>query len=383
MAELDLLLGIPTLGKMTEQYMSLKKNGPFARKFQLVRETCDGETYVWDKIRNDRRLAAARAIDGDAFVEQAPNHGVKRTGFLHLAVKERLSPKKLFLTAAPGRLMARSAEEHIARAVARNVSRIYRAQEYVSARLMQDTAGVAFTSSNTAFPTGAVSINETMTIDGGLLQDTVGARWNIDTTEIIGGDSQLMASIQNLADRGFPAGQIIINRALAKEIARNLEAQTWFAQSMGWGVDFYKKLLAAFSGADSEGRPSGYQEDAGSALNGLGDIEKWHVWDDVYEDGNGTQQRYMDATKAVILPPDEVIRESESMVWVDGPVIRPDGPGVIGDAQSAAQAFAVERGVVSYGWREPSDLGALWVVTRASFLPLVKNEFAIRSMTGL
>ena len=380
MSELELLASVPTLGKLTEQFLTMKQPGPFARLFKTNTDSADGMVYIWPKLRNDRRLAPPSDVDVPAYIETAPNERYVKTGLVHLSVKERITPKELFIRSGIGSPLKGNARSRIIKAVERNMARLYRGMEYISAKVLQNTAGVDLSNSNTDFPSGATFLNEELTIDNGLQTLAAGAQWDIDTTELVSGTNQLEDLISTFEGNGYAAGRLIINRDLAKQVSKNLEAQTWLTANGGMTIDFWKKLLGAFGEPDAV---KGIDAKLESVLSGIGDIPIWSVWHHTYEDRSGTTTRYMDNDKSILLPSDEDIRERESLVWVDGPVIQPNEEVVIGDAAAAEDLFNVTRGVGAYAYREHDDVGALYVVHRASFLPLVKDELSVLSHTGL
>lgn len=377
MADLDLLLSVPVLAGAIEQYPSLTKPLPFTRLFEMGgKSSYDGDRYIFKKITNDRRLGAVRGPESEAFTATRPNEKVVEQGFIHTAEKEVIHPKELFLRSGPGELMRSNADDVVARAADRIISRLMRTREYVSSQLLTNSSGVALNKTNTAFLQKANSVVNTMTIDGSLQTLAMSAPWNTDSTKLFSdaSNNQIPALHRTLEANGHQAFRIIISRAVAAAISGNIEAQLWLTTNGGMTIDTIRRSLEAI------GR-QGQGEDVfvPSVLSGLGGIPAWNVWDHGYTNRSGTFTRYLGDTVAVVVPEDL----TDVLEFVEGPVFTPNLQQVIGDAKQAADLFSVRRGITLYAYRTVDDVGSIVIVGRDSFLPVVRNELGVLTATAV
>jgi hypothetical protein len=378
MSDLDLLLSVPQLLKLVEQFPSFTEPLPFTKLFMMGGlEQGDGDRLIFEKIRNDRRLGGVRGPESEAFSATAPNRKVIEQGFIHSAEKEIIHPKELFLRAGPGTFMRANAENVVVRAVQRITSRLLRNREYVCARLLQNTAGVTLSAANTDFPTGSITINNTVTIDGGLQTLAATAPWSVATTKMLsGGPNQLPNFHRTLESNGFEAFRLIVNRAVAAAISGNLEAQTWLTTLGGVTIETIQRALQA---RGRQGEPGYIDPFAPNVFSGLGGIPNWHTWDHGFENGAATFTRYLADGIGILLPQDL----TGVLGFGEGPVFVPSSQQVIGDASQAAELFMVRRGIQLYAYRTVDDTGNLVIVGRDTFVPIVRNELGILSLSNL
>jgi len=378
MSDLDLLLSVPTLTELVEQFPSFTDPLPYTKLFQQGgMEQADGDRIVFEKLQNDRRLGAVRGHESEAYSATAPNRKMVEQGLIHAAEKEIIHPKELFLRAGPGTFMRANAENVIVRAVRRIVSRLLRTREYVCSQLMLNTAGASLANSNTAFDAGAVTVANTVTIDGGLQTIAAGAAWDVAATKMLSAENQLLAFLRKYEENGFEAGTFIINRELAAAISGNTEAQTWLVNNGGVTIETIQRAL--ISGATRQGEAGMRDPFVGSVFSGLGGIPDWYVWDHGFVNRAGTFTRYHTDGLGVMLPEDL----SGVLGFAEGPVFVPSSNQVIGDAEQAADLFAMRRGIQVYAYRTVDDTGNIVIVGRDTFAPLVRNELGILNVTGL
>lgn len=377
MSQLDFLLSVPTMGRIVDKFPSLTKPGPFTSLFQMGGiEKAPGGRYYYEKITNDRRLAAIRDYEAAGFVSPKPTRRFVDQGMIVVAEKEIITPKELFMIAAPGMPLVANAGEVIARAVLRGFARLHRTREYFCARLLQDASGVSISPSATAWLTGATQVTETVNIDGSLQTYAVAAGWDVETTRLISGDTQLADAQRTYEGNGFVAEHLIYSRDTAKAIVGNIEAQTWLSHNGLQSMEFYRANLAASARLQGEGADLL----AANALSGIGDVPKHVTLEHHYTNGSGTVTRYMDDGKVIMLPGKD--RLQEVLGFVEGPVFVPRNNNVIG-AEAAAEFFDVKLGMQAYAMRSDDDVPTITICFRDAFVPVVRNENGVLCLTGV
>lgn len=374
MSDLDLLLSVPTMMELVEQFPSFTDPLPFTRLFQMGgTEQADGDRIIYEKITNDRRLAAVRGHESEAFSATAPNRKLIEQGFVHCAEKEIIHPKELFLRAGPGTFMRSNAQDVVVRAVQRIVSRLLRTREYICATLL-NSGTVTLSSANTAFPTGGITVNNTVNIDGSLQTVAAPAAWDVASTKMLSASGQIQTFHRTLEQNGFNAGRLIINRDVAAAVTGNLEAQTWLTTNGGVTIDTIRRALQAV-GRQGEGA----EPFTPSVLSGLGAIGEWNIWDHGYVNRSSVFTRYLSDGVGVLLPDDL----TNVLGFAEGPVFVPNTQQVIGDADRASDLFAVKRGIQLYAYRTVDDTGNIVIVGRDTFVPFVRNELGVLNLTNL
>ena len=381
MSDIDLLLSVPTFMDLVEQYPSFSNPLPFTQLFmQGGSEQVDGDRIIFEKIQNDRRLAAVRGQESQGYRATAPDRKIVEQGLIHAAESEIIHPKELFLRAGPGSFMRSNAGNVVVRAVKRIMSRLLRTREYVASQLL--TAGtVTLSNANTAFPAGANTVVNTVTIDGNLQTLAASAKWSTPSTLMLSGDlaavNQLPKMIQTLEDNGFEASRFITNRQVVAGVSGNLEAQTWLVNNGGLTIDSIKGALRA--GATRQGEPGRRDPWTPHTYSGLGDVPEWLVWDHHYTNRSNAVTRYIGSGIGVLLPDDL----TDVLGFAEGPVFVPNGQQVIGDASQAADLFAVRNGIQLYAYRTVDDTGNIVIVGRDTFVPFVRNELGVLNLTNL
>lgn len=381
MSELDLLLSVPSFLDLVEQYPSFTEPLPFTQLFMRGGlETADGDRIIYERITNDRRLAAVRGPEAQAYVATEPNTVVIDQGLICTAEKEILHPKRLFLRAGHGTFLRSNAQDVIVRAVKRITSRLLRTREYVCATLL--AAGtVSLNPSNTAFPATANTVVNTVSIAGSLQTLAATAKWNVASTLMLSGDpatvNQLPKMAQTLEDNGFEPGMLIVNRGVAAGVSGNLEAQTWLVNNGGQTIDMVRAMSRV--NASRQGQPGRRDPWEPHAFSGLGDIPTWLVWDHHYLNRSSAVTRYLGTGIGILLPSDL----DGVLGFAEGPVFVPQGQQVIGDAEQAASLFAVRQGIQLYAYRTVDDTGNIIIVGRDTFVPMVRNNLGILNLTNL
>lgn len=375
MSALDLLLSVPTLMEMVEQFPAIE--GPMAFE-QLFRKgdqgRAEGTRAIFTRFANDRRLAPARSPSGPAYLEQGPNQDVIDVGFIHTATKEVIKPEHLYSRAANGLIMAPNAAETVMRALKRGYARAHRTREYICARMLQDSSGVTISPSASAWVSGANEVTETVTIPGTFQSYTIGEKWDVETSRPFSDTSvnQLPGALNQMEANGHRAQHLIINRLVAAAIQGNLEAQT-FLVNQGASPDILKQALTA--NATRQGEDGDL---SGSIFNGLGGVEFWHDFNHGYVNGAGTFTRYLDSDKAILLPEDL----DTSLGFCEGPVYVPNMAQVIG-AEAAHELFDVRVGMQAYAYRTVDDVGSIVIVVRDSFIPVIKDNLSTLLLSGV
>jgi hypothetical protein len=335
----------------------------------------DGDRILYEKITNDRNLAGVRGLESRAHKTAQPDRVYIEQGLIHAATAEEFSPKDLYYTAGYGTPLRSDAQSIIVKGVERILGKFWRLREYICARLLQDAAGVTISPTAAAWPSGASTVTNTVTIHGALQTYAIGNPWNLEATKMFSdtGANQLPGLKDAMENDGFRVGNIIFNRTVAAAVEGNLEAQAFLInQSQTRGVlQEALKAQAIAQGQDPEL--------AGSNFNGLGDIEKWHNFNHVYTNGAGAATRYVDSDKAIALAAD--LRGV--LAFAEGRTVVPALRNVIGDARQAQELWQTGFGMMLFARRLDDDVGTIRIVGRDTFCPLVKNELGVRSLTGV
>lgn len=376
MSELDLLLSVPKLLDLVEQFPSISEDLPFTKLFQAgEKQTTDGDLVIFEKVQNDRRLAAIRGPSAEAFSATEPDSVVIKQGMVHSAEKEILTPERLFLRAGKGVFLRSNADGIVVRAVQRIISRLLRTREYVCSQLLQNTAGVAIAPGSAAWVTGANTVTNTVSIQGGLTTSAAGAQWDVATTKMLSAANQLLQFKRAMEGNGHRPYYFLMNQDLEAAITGNLEAQTWLTANGVTTLDAIRRALE--TGPRVQG--AGDNPFEPNAFSGLGGIKSWHTWDHHYTNGAGTVTRYLADGIGIMLP-----KELDSVLgFAEGPVFIPNTQQVIGNAEQAADLFAVRPGIQVYAYRNVNDTGAITIIGRDTFVPYVKDELGILNITGL
>lgn len=381
MSELDLLAGVPTFLNLVERFKQSRDPRPFTKLFMAGgTETADGDEAIVERLVNDRKIAAARGRRSDAYQFDPPDNKYIKSGLIHTKIKEVLYPDELFLKAAAGSPMRSNAGLTIARAASRLYNRMMLLREYVCARLLQDAGGVAINPANIAFEQGAIKQSITVTMEGGLVTLPAGAVWTNAATKILSGPTQLPDFLDQIEANGYEGVRFLIGRALAKAIMGNTEAQTWLTTNGGVTIDTVRNFAKALTDPGSVRKQDPF---APNILSGLGSVPLWHIFNHGYEDRNGAFTRFMDQDKAILLPDLATEGEESPLTLVEGPVITPDGNQAISNGEQAQELFSQSRGIAIWAYRAVGDSGELVLVGEDSFLPMVKDNNAILSVTGL
>ena len=381
MSELDLLAGVPTFLKLTERFKSSKNPRAFTQLFMSGGvEQMDGDDAIYELLINDRKLAAPRGRRADGFRRDAPNDKYIEQGLIHAKETEVIYPDELFLKAAAGTPMKSNANIVIARAAARIWNRLMLFREYVCARYLQDAAGVALNSSNTDFDTGAVTQAQNVVMRGGLVTQAAGAAWSTPATLMLSGNNQLPQFLNTIEANGYEGVRLIINRNTAKSVAGNLEAQTWLTNNGNVTVNHIKNFSNALGDPQSRMGRDPFER---NVLSGLGGIPDWNVWHHGHETRTGAFKTFMDNDKAILLPSFDSADGESPIGFAEGPSIIPDPRIAIGNGEQAQELFSKQRGIVIWAYREVGDAAPLVIVGEDHFLPLVKDNNSILSITGL
>jgi len=376
MAEIDLIAGTATLGKLVEQYEAVRGDLPITNLYKSgEEEEVEAMDYIWQKRKRPRTLAGVSSVSGQSYVGKEPDNDYIHSRLIHITIKEKLTPERLFLRSGPGEYLRSNASNVIVKTAERILSQLYMTTEAIGARQLQDVGGVAINAANTLFPTGAVGMNYNLTIDGGLQNVAAGAAWDLPATKILSADAQLSDFISLLEANGHAAGKFLCQREIVKAIVGNTEAQAWLTANGGITVEHFKRAVNA--AARMQGQDG---VDAGemSVFSGLGGIPEWHVMHHGFENRAGTFTRYLDPDKAILLPPDL----TDVLCFIEGPSFIPEG-NLVGDVTEAADMVAMKKGVQLFAMREHDETGAIWIIGRRSFLPLVKSELGVLQLNSL
>lgn len=377
MSSLDTLLSVPALSKLVRQKTPLKDPGPFTKLFMSGGvEPADGDRVIFEKRAYARKLAGIGTIDGEAFANQGPNRKVVEQGMIHITAKRIIHPSDIYITAGIGTFLRSNADSFIADAALELKGQVWRTVEYICSALLNGASGVTLTSGNAAFPTGAVKVANTLSIDGSLQTYALGAPWSTSSTQLVSGGTQLTDAIRQLESNGHDAFHLIHDRTVAKALVGNVEAQKWLTANGGQSVDYFKQAVNA--AARRQGESDGdFMMPA--VWSGIGGIPSWLCWDHGYENGAGTFTRYQTATQAVLLGSDL----GRIFGLAEGPVFVPSNVQVIGDGERAADLFRVQRGMQLYSYRTIDDVGNIVLVCRYTFAPMVRDELGILTLTGV
>ena len=380
MSELDLLLSVPTLLELVEQFPSFTDPLPFTRLFSMGEsQDLDGDLVIYEKIQNDRRLAAVRGHSAEPFAASEPDSILVKQGTIQSAEKETITAERLFLRGGGGVLLKSNADQVVVRAVRRIISRLLRTREYVAATLLQSAAGVALTSANTAFVANAITVTNTVNIQGGLQTVAAPTTWDIATTKMLSAAGQLLTFKRTMENNGFRPARFIMNQRTEAAIVGNLEAQTWLTANGASTMTIINRALE--TGPRIQGNASSANRDdafEANAFSGLGGVRNWHTWDHHYTNGAAAVTRYLADGIGIMLPEelDEVLGFAEGIVFI------PSDEPVIGDAEQAAELFSARNGINVYAYR-PEGTTSVVIVGVDSFLPYVKNELGVLNITGL
>jgi hypothetical protein len=375
MSALDLLLSVPTLMEMVEQFPSVDGPMAFEQLFKLGDQgRAEGTRAIFTRYANDRRLSPVRSPSGQAYLETAPDQAVIDVGFIHTACKEVIQPEHLYSRAGYGLIMAPNAAETVMRALKRCYARAHRTREYICARLLQDASGVTISPSAAAWVNGANEVTTTVTIPGTFQSYTIGEKWDVETSRPFSDTSQnqLPGALNTLEANGHRAQHLIMNRFVAAALQGNLEAQT-FLVNQGASPEILRQALVG--NATRQGEDGDL---SGSIFNGLGGVEYWHDLNHGYVNGAGTFTRYLDSDKAVLLPEDL----DKALGFCEGPVYVPNMQQVIG-AEAADELFSVRVGMQAYAYRTVDDVGSIVIVVRDSFRPMVKDNLGALLLSGV
>lgn len=381
MSELDLLAGVPTFLKLTERFKSSRAPRAFTQLFMSGgEEKSDGDTAIFELLINDRKLAAPRGRRADGFRRDAPDDKYVEQGLIHAKETEIVYPDELFLKAAAGSPMKADAGKVIARAAGRIYNRLMLFREYVCARYLQDAAGVALNASNTDFDTGAVQQAQNVVMRGGLVAQAAGAPWSTPATLMLSGTNQLPQFLNTIEANGYEGVRLIINRNTAKSVAGNAEAQTWLTNNGNVTINHIKNFSNALGDPQSRMGRDPFEK---NVLSGLGGIPDWHVWHHGHETRSGAFKTFMDDEKAILVPSFDASEGESPVGFTEGPTIVPDPRQAIGNGEQAQELFSQQKGIVIWAYREVGDSGALIIVGEDHFLPTIKDNNSILSITGL
>jgi len=376
MADLDTLLSVPYLAELVKQRTPMSSPGPFTQLFRMGGvDEVDGDRVLYEKRRYDRKLAAVRAVDGESFTKKMPDRKVVEQGLIHMTSKRILTPKELYLTAGVGTFLRSNVSSLVVDAVEQIKGEIFRGVEYVCGDLIQNPAGVNLSGTNTAFPAGANTLSDTLTIEGNLQEFTVGAGWDVSSTEILSGTSQLTDAIRKMEENGHEAFHAIHQRSVAKAIVRNIETKEWLTANGGITVEYFKQAVNAAA------RRQGDNADAfsPSVWSGIAGIPSWLDWDHGYENSAGAFTRHMASDKLILLP-----RELRRVLGLaEGFSFIPNNVQVFGDAEQAADLFRAARGLQVFAYRSIDDTGNIHIVGRYTFAPMVRDELGVLTLKDL
>lgn len=376
MSQLDLLLSVPHLAELVKQRTPASRPLPFTELFrQGGVEEADGDRILYEKRLYDRKLAAVRTVSGESFTRPMPNRKIVEQGMIHLTSKRILTPEQIYWSSGIGLQLRSNAASHVVDAVEQIQGDVHRAAEYICAQLLQNSSGVALTSGNANFPTNAVTVADTITIDGNLQTLAAGAAWNVSSTEIVSGTNQLTDLVRNLEANGHEAFHLIHQRAVAKAVVANVEAKEWLTTNGGMTIEYFKQAVnAAARRQGADGDPF-----VPSVWSGIGGIPSWMTWDHGYENNAGTFTRYMDSDKLILLP-----RELNRVLGLaEGYSFFPENTQVFGNAEQGADLFRAERGLKVFAYRSIDDTGHINIVGRYTFAPIVRDELGVLVLTGL
>lgn len=380
MSELDLLLSVPTLLEMVEQFPSFTDPLPFTKLFKSGDEQdLDGDTVIYEKVTNDRRLAAVRGHSSEPYEATEPTSTVVKEGVIYAQEKETITAERLFLRAGKGTFLRSNARQVIIKAIGRITSRLLRTREYVCSALLQLTGGVQLTPSNTAFVANAVTVVNTVNIQGGLQNVAAGQAWDIASAKMMSGANQLLAMKRTMEGNGFRPYYFLMTQLLEAAVIGNLEAQQWFTANGITTIEAIRRSLE--TGPRVQGSNSANRDDAfePNAFSGIGGVRSWHTWDHHYTNRTGAVTRYLTDGNGIMLPKelDEVLGFAEGLTFLPSE----DGP-IVGDPAQAEDLFNLTNGIGLYAYR-PEGTTSIVVVGVDSFLPFVKNENGALLVTGL
>lgn len=379
MAEVDLLLSVPVLTDMVRQRTPVAQPLAFTELFRRGGVIpADGDRVIFEKRLYSRKLAGVATFDnGEPYRSTGPNRKVVQQGLIHLEASRILGVKELFLGAGLNELMRSDAQSHIADAVSELTGSIHRTVEYICSELLLNSAGVSLGSANTAFPAGAVEINDTVTIDGSLQTLAMAAGWDVDSTEILSDDdsNQLTAALRTIEANGHEAYHAIHSRKVAQALMGNTEVKTFLTANGGMTIEAFKQAVNASARRQGEGG----DYFTPSVWSGIGGIPSWLCWDHGYENRSGTFTRYMDDDKVILLP-SELPRV---LSIAEGLSVLPEGESVIGDAARADELFRVGRGLQACAMRVGGKRPGIEIVVKYAFAPMVRDENGILTLTGV
>jgi len=273
--------------------------------------------------------------------------------------------------------MKSNAPQVIARAANRLWNRLMLFREYVCAQLLQNASGVALNSANTAFDLLAVQQSQVVTMRGGLNTQAAGAAWSTAATKMLSGANQIPEFLDIIEANGYEGHRLIGNRDLMKSVIGNTEAQTWLTTNGGITVQTIREFTRGV------GDPQSRTDRAPNILSGLGGVPNWHIWNHGYENRSGTFTQFMDDDKAILVPAFDQFDGESPIAFAEGPSIVPSENIAIGNGEEAQNLYRQQRGIALWAYREVSDAAPLVLVAEDHFLPIVKDNNSILSITGL
>jgi hypothetical protein len=380
MSELDILLGATALTESVTDFARLTAPLPTEQLFRSGGfEQIDGERCVFEVVQNDRQLGGVRHIDGQAHNNSLEPSKLVSHGWITVKEKKTINPSRLFhrrgrYNAGLGEFRS-NAQAIIADELEDLVSKCRRTREYFCARVIQDNAGVSYGPAAAAFPTNACELAGSLTVDGGLNNAAVTAAWSIESTKLLSdaANNQIPYFLDQMEANGHNVGHAIINRTVAAALFGNIEMQQFLVNQSGLSLEVLKQSLRA--NASRQGQDGSLD---GSVFNGIGAVDKWHIFNHGYENGAGTFTKYYDDTKCVFLAAD--LRRN--MAMYEGDVFIPER-NIIGDAASAADLFSVKKGMNAFAYRLNDDVGSIVLVVTDTFYPAIKNNRIIQVATGV
>lgn len=380
MSELNYLLGAAQLTDSVTQYARLTAPGPTEQIFREGGfEQLEGDRCAYEQIQNSRKLAGVRHIDGQAHNNSMEPAKIIEHGWITVKEKKVINPSRLFHRRGRGRADLSNFKSNAQSIIADELEDLYskcrRSREYFCARVIQDNAGVSYGPSVAAFPANACELAGSVTVDGGLPNAAVTAAWSLESTKILSdaANNQIPYFLEQMEANGHQVGHAIINRTVAAALFGNIEMQTFLVNQSGLTAEVLKQALKA--NASRQGQDSNLD---GSIFNGIGAIDKWHIFNHGYENGAGTFTKYFDDTKCVFLSKDL----KRNLTFYEGDVFKPNRD-LIGDVSEAADMWEVTQGMNAYAYRLNDDVGSIVLVVTDTFYPAVKNNKVIQVATGV